>query len=205
MTDNQSGKVIGYARTSTVDQEAGLAAQIDELKAAGCTKVFSEQVSSVDAKRPEREEALRYVREGDTFVVTRPDRLARNTVDLLCTVQDLTDAGVAVRILSMDINTATANGKLMLTMMAAIAAFERELMLERQRHGIAAAKMAGKYKGRQPTARALTTKVLALGAEGRGATEVAAALGISRASVYRILADRRSPVEIGEPSSRRSA
>jgi DNA invertase Pin-like site-specific DNA recombinase len=105
----------------------------------------------------------------------------------------------------MDINTATANGKLMLTMMAAIAAFERELMLERQRHGIAAAKMAGKYKGRQPTARALTTKVLALGAEGRGATEVAAALGISRASVYRILADRRSPVEIGEPSSRRSA
>jgi DNA invertase Pin-like site-specific DNA recombinase len=193
VTDNQSGKVIGYARTSTVDQEAGLAAQIDELKAAGCTKVFSEQVSSVDAKRPEREEALRYVREGDTFVVTRPDRLARNTVDLLCTVQDLTDAGVAVRILSMDINTATANGKLMLTMMAAIAAFERELMLERQRHGIAAAKMAGKYKGRQPTARALTTKVLALGAEGRGATEVAATLGISRASVYRILADRRAP------------
>jgi DNA invertase Pin-like site-specific DNA recombinase len=186
---SQSSKLIGYARTSTVEQEAGLVAQIAELTAVGCAKVFAEQVSSVDAKRPQREEAMRYLREGDTFIVTRPDRLARSTADLLNTVQGLTERGVAVRILSMDIDTSTATGKLLLTLMGAIAAFERDLMLERQRHGIAAAKAAGKYKGRQPTARALSGKVLALGGEGKGAAEIAAALGISRASVYRIRAE----------------
>jgi DNA invertase Pin-like site-specific DNA recombinase len=189
VADGQSGKFIGYARTSTVEQEAGLAAQVAELKAAGCAKVFAEQVSSVDARRPQREEVLRYLRDGDTFFVTRPDRLARSTTDLLDTVQSLTERGVTVRILSMDVDTATATGKLLLTLMAAIAAFERDLMLERQRHGIAAAKAAGKYRGRKPTARALSDRVLALSAEGRGASEVAKAVGISRASVYRIRAD----------------
>ena len=192
MTHNKSGEVIGYARTSTVEQEAGLAAQIVELEAAGCGKVYREQVSSVDARRPQREAALGYLREGDTFIVTRPDRLARSTTDLLNTVQSLTERGVAVRILSMDVDTSTANGKLLLTLMGGIAAFERELMLERQRHGIAAAKAAGKYRGRKPTARALATNVLALVAEGKGATEIATALGISRASVYRIRADATS-------------
>ena len=189
VTDNQSGAIIGYARTSTVEQEAGLAAQVAELRAAGCAKVFSEQVSSVDAKRPERAAAMDYLREGDTFIVTRPDRLARSTTDLLNTVQGLTERGVTVRILSMDINTATATGKLLLTLMGGIAAFERDLMLERQRHGIAAAKAAGKYRGRQPTARALSTRVLALGAEGKGVAEIATSLGISRASIYRIRSD----------------
>jgi DNA invertase Pin-like site-specific DNA recombinase len=193
VTDDQSGKFIGYARTSTVEQEAGLAAQIAELTDVGCVKVFAEQVSSVDAKRPQREEAMRYLRDGDTFIVTRPDRLARSTADLLNTVQSLTGRGVAVRILSMDIDTSTATGKLLLTLMGAIAAFERDLMLERQRHGIAAAKAAGKYRGRQPTARALSGKVLALGAEGKGVAEIAKALSISRASIYRIRAAGRAP------------
>jgi DNA invertase Pin-like site-specific DNA recombinase len=193
MTDQHAGAVVGYARTSTVEQEAGLAAQIAELQAAGCSKIFSERVSSLDAQRPERKAALTYLRDRDTFVVTRPDRLARSTVDLLNTVQDLTKRGVSVRILSMDINTATATGKLLLTLMAGIAAFERDLMLERQRHGIAAAKAAGKYKGRQPTARALAGKVRALKAEGKGIVEITRVTGISRASVYRIIADDRAP------------
>jgi DNA invertase Pin-like site-specific DNA recombinase len=95
----------------------------------------------------------------------------------------------------MDVDTFTANGKLLLTLMGGIAAFERELMLERQRHGIAAAKAAGKYRGRQPTARALSQKVLALKGECRAAIEVAKAVGISRASVYRILADARPTLQ----------
>jgi DNA invertase Pin-like site-specific DNA recombinase len=185
------GKLIGYARTSTIEQEAGLAEQVAELEAAGCSRLFAEQVSSVHARRPQREEALRYLRDGDTFIVTRPDRLARSTTDLLNTVQSLAECGVAVRILSMDVDTSTATGKLLLTLMAGIATFERDLMLERQRLGIAAAKAAGKYKGRKPTARALSDRVLALSADGMGATEVAKAVGISKGSVYRILADAR--------------
>jgi DNA invertase Pin-like site-specific DNA recombinase len=195
VVDQPTGAIVGYARTSTVEQEAGLAAQIAELKAAGCTKVFAEQVSSMDAQRPERKAALSYLREGDTFVVTRPDRLARSTTDLLSTVQGLTERGVNVRILSMDVNTATATGKLLLTLMGGIAAFERDLMLERQRHGIAAAKAAGKYKGRQPTARALSPKVLALKGDGKRVSEIVTLTGVSRASIYRIMADEGAELE----------
>lgn len=183
------GAIIGYARTSTVDQVAGLADQIAELEGMACSRVFSEQVSSVDADRPQLRAALDYLRDGDTFIVTKPDRLARSTIDLLRIVEDLDRRGVVVRILSMDINTSTPTGKLLLTMMAGIATFERELMLERQRAGIAAAKAEGKYKGRQPTARSKADQVLALKAEGVGPGEIAKRLGIGRTSVHRILTD----------------
>lgn len=185
-----TGAVVGYARTSSVEQQAGLAAQIAELKAAGCTRIFSEQVSSVDSVRPALKSALEFLRDGDQFVCTRPDRLARSTVELLRLVEDLTKRGVTVKLLSMNIDTSTATGKLLLTLMAGIATFERELMLERQRHGIAAAKAAGKYKGRQPTARAKSDDVLALAAEGKSVADIVKATSISRASVYRIM-DRR--------------
>ncbi|WP_303697600.1 recombinase family protein [Brevundimonas naejangsanensis] len=182
------GAIIGYARTSTADQVVGLEAQIAELENIGCSRIFSEQVSSIDADRPQLKAALDYLRDGDTFIVTRPDRLARNTGELLNIVEGLDQRGVVVRILSMDINTSTPTGKLLLTFMAGIATFERELMLERQRAGIAAAKAAGKYKGRQPTARNKADQVLALKAEGVGPSEIAKRLGIGRTSVHRILA-----------------
>lgn len=181
--------IVGYARTSTTDQAAGLADQVAELEAAGATKVFSEQVSGADAARPKLQDALAYVREGDTFVVTKPDRLARSTEDLLGIVSDLKARGVTVRIRSMDIDTSTATGELLLTMLAGIAKFERALMLERQRAGIAAAKAAGRYKGRAPTARRKAPDVLKLHSEGVKPTEIATRLGIGRASVYRILDD----------------
>jgi DNA invertase Pin-like site-specific DNA recombinase len=183
------GAIIGYARTSTVEQEAGLAAQIAELDAQDCVRVFSEQVSSVDASRPQLKAALDYLREGDTFIVTRPDRLARGTLDLLNIVDTLTKRGVVVRVMSMDLNTGTATGRLVLTVLAGIAEFERSLMLERQRAGIAKAQSEGKYKGRAPTARAKADEVKALKAEGVGGVEIARRLGIGRASVYRILED----------------
>lgn len=180
---------IGYARTSTLDQKAGLEAQRDELKAAGCEKLFEEQVSSVDVgARARLAEALDYVRDGDTLIVTRLDRLARSVPHLLEVLDTLTSKGATLRILGMGIDTGSPTGKLMLTVLGGIAEFEREIMLERQREGIAKAKAAGKYKGRKPTAMLKSKEVLELHRAGAGATQIAKELGIGRASVYRIIA-----------------
>ncbi len=182
---------IGYARTSTLDQQAGLEAQRRDLEAAGCDKLFVEQVSSVDIKaREQLAAALDYARDGDTLVVTRLDRLARSVPHLLEILSVLEGKGASLHILSMGIDTATPTGKLMLTVLGGIAAFEREIMLERQREGIAKAKAAGKYKGRKPTARARSEEVLGRYDAGAGPTVIAKELGIGRASVYRILGDR---------------
>jgi DNA invertase Pin-like site-specific DNA recombinase len=180
--------IIGYARTSTLDQTAGLEAQQRDLAEAGCGKLFVEQVSSVDVKARERlAEALDYLREGDTLVVTKLDRLARSVAHLLEVLAEVEKRGAALRILSMGIDTGTATGKLMLTLLGGVAEFERSIMLERQREGIAKAKAEGKYKGRKPTAKAKAHQVLALHGEGMGATAIAKQLNIGRASVYRIL------------------
>ena len=182
--------LIGYARTSTAEQEAGLAAQERELRAAGCARIFAERVSSM-GPRPELEAAIAYLREGETLVVTKPDRLARSVVDLLGIITRLEAKGVALRVLSMggsEVDTRTPTGRLMLTMLGAVAEFERAVMLERQREGIAKAKAEGKYRGRAPTARRQAAAVLRMKAEGIGAAEIARRLGIGRASVYRILA-----------------
>jgi DNA invertase Pin-like site-specific DNA recombinase len=186
-TTTQHGHLVGYARTSTTDQKAGLAAQLRDLKAVGCVKVFHEELSSVVTKRPQLDAALEYAREGDTLIVTKPDRLARSTLDLLQIAKGLEGKGVTLRILSLDLNTATPTGKLMLTVLGGIAAFERDLMLERQREGIAKAKAEGKYKGRAPTARRKAADVVRLKAEGMTGDAIAAQLGIGRASVFRIL------------------
>lgn len=181
--------LVGYARTSTVEQEAGLEAQERDLKAAGCEKVFAEKVSSV-AKRERLEAALDFVRDGDTLMVAKPDRLARSTADLLGIIKRLETKGVALVVLSMGgqkVDTATATGKLMLTLLGAIAAFERDLMLERQREGIAKAKSEGRYHGRAPTARRQGEEARKLHSEGMKPMEIAATLRISRASVYRVL------------------
>jgi len=181
--------IVGYARTSTMDQTAGLEAQERELRDAGCDKLFVEQVSSVDVRARDRlAEALDYVRDGDTLVVTKLDRLARSVAHLLEVLEALTAKGASLRILSMGIDTGTATGKLMLTLLGGVAEFERSIMLERQREGIAKAKAAGKYKGRKPTAMAKGDDVLALRAKGMKPNDIANEVGIGRASVYRILA-----------------
>ena len=183
------GALVGYARTSTAEQQAGLEAQVAELEAIGCAKVFQEHVSSVDAQRPQLRAALDWVRDGDTFIVTRPDRLARSVADLLRIVEDLKARNVAVRIMSMGVDTSTATGTLILQVLGAVSEFERSVMLERQRHGIAKAKAEGRYKGRTPTARVRTPEVLQMRAEGKTVAQIAASVGISRASVYRAFAD----------------
>ncbi|MGM5011599.1 MULTISPECIES: recombinase family protein [Rhizobium] len=179
--------MIGYARTSTTDQKAGLDAQLRDLQAAGCTKIFKEQLSSVANNRTELERALEFVREGDVLVVTKLDRLARSVADLVAITATLRSKGVELRILTMNLDTSTPTGKLMLNLLGSIAEFERELMLERQREGIAKAKAEGKYKGRAPTARSKASAVLALKTEGKTPAQIQSTLGISRASYFRIL------------------
>ena len=183
--------IIGYARTSTADQKAGLEAQDAELRAAGCTKVFSEQISSVAKARPELDAALNYVREGDVLMVTKLDRLARSVADMVKITEFLNAEGATLRILSMNLDTSTPTGKLLMNLMGSVAEFEREIMLERQREGVAKAKAAGKYTGRQPTARRKADDVIRLKGQGRKAEEIAAELHISRASVFRILQGAR--------------
>ncbi|MET3779018.1 DNA invertase Pin-like site-specific DNA recombinase [Rhizobium alvei] len=178
--------IVGYARTSTVEQVAGLEAQERDLAAAGAQKQFSERVSSV-AERAELKKALDYLRDGDVFVVTKLDRLARSVPDLVSIVEVIAAKGASLKILNLNLDTTTPTGKLMLNLLGSIAQFERELMLERQREGIAKAKAEGKYKGRAPTARNKTSEVLALSQDGIGPAEISRRLGIGRSSVYRIL------------------
>ena len=177
---------IGYARTSTLDQVAGFEAQQRDLAAAGCEKVYCEQVSSA-AHRSELEAAMEFARDGDCLVVTRLDRLARSVADLVRITELLAAKGVTLRVLALSLDTATPTGQLMLNLLSAVAQFERQIMLERQREGIAKAKREGKYKGRAPTARRQATAVLALRAKGVSAGEIARKLGLARSSVYRII------------------
>jgi DNA invertase Pin-like site-specific DNA recombinase len=178
--------IVGYARTSTLEQIAGFEAQERDLKAAGAEKVFAEQVSSV-ASRAQLEAALDFIRSGDVFVVTKIDRLARSVADLCAIVKRIEAKGAALRILAINLDTATPTGKLMLNVLGSVAEFERSIMLERQLEGIAKAKGEGKYKGRKPTARAKSADINRLAAEGTTREAIAAQLGVSVRSVYRVL------------------
>lgn len=179
--------LIGYARTSTRDQEAGLDAQKRALDAIGCERLYQEQVSSVGA-RGELRAAIDYAREGDTLAVTKLDRLARSVRHLGEIVEELEAKGVGLRILDLGLDTSTATGRLMLHVLGSVAEFERAMMLERQRDGIAKARVDGRYKGRKPTARAKAAEIKQLADQGAKRREIAAQLGVSERSVYRVLA-----------------
>jgi DNA invertase Pin-like site-specific DNA recombinase len=181
--------MIGYARTSTAEQIAGLAAQERDLRAAGCESLYSEQLSSV-AERAKLAECLRFARKDDVLVVTKPDRLARNTGELLAIEKDLAARGIGLVILSMGgerLDTRNPTAKLMLTILAGVATWEREVMLERQREGIARAKAEGAYKGRKPTVAVQADAIRAAVAGGEKPVAIARRLGIARSSVYRML------------------
>jgi len=143
-------------------------------------------VSSV-AQRDQLSLALDFIRQGDTLVVTKFDRLARSTKHLGEIIEVIREKGAYLQILNLGIDTSSATGELVLNLLGAVAQFERQLMLEKQREGIAKAKSEGKYKGRKATARAKSDIVLRMTEEGKKPTEIAKDLGIGRASVYRIL------------------
>ena len=176
--------VIGYARTSTTDQH--IEPQVEVLRVSGCDRIYQEQRSGVDASRPELLAMIDYCREGDVITCTKLDRVGRSTKDVLDILARLEAKGVAFRCLNINLDTATPTGKMMITMLAAVATFEREIMLERQLEGIQAAKVAGKYKGRKATAMGKSGEVLELLAQGMTKQVVADRLKIGVASVYRI-------------------
>lgn len=185
--------IIGYARTSTTDQLAGLEAQERDLLQAGADRIFREQISSIASSRPELEACIQFLREGDVLTVTKPDRLARSTAELLTIVGNLTKRGIGLIILSMGgekLDTRNPTSKLMLTILAGVATWEREIMLERQREGIAKAKIDGKYKGRHPSAKIQTAKIIEFAATGMTKEAIALACGIGVASVYRVLKEQ---------------
>ncbi|MFO0849836.1 MAG: recombinase family protein [Gemmataceae bacterium] len=145
MTDISAPAVVGYARVSTADQtESG---QADALRSAGAATVVVEQASGV-ADRPRLDTLLSSLRPGDTLAVTEVSRLGRSTAEVLHLADDLRGRGVHLRVLNLGIDTATPAGGLVLTMMAGLAKFERELLRERQARGIAAARARGKHLGR---------------------------------------------------------
>lgn len=176
--------IVGYARVSTKEQN--LDVQLNLLQQAGVEKIYQEKASGVKEDRPELASMMEYIREGDTVVICKLDRIARSTKHLLSIAEALEKKGVEFKVLNINLDTSTPTGKLMLTMLGAIATFEREMMLERQLEGIREAKDQGKYKGRKPTARAKSVQVKDLLAQGKTKEAIAKELEIGIASVYRI-------------------
>ena len=178
------GERVGYQRVSTVDQNT--ARQLDGVT---LDKVFTDKASGKSTERPELMRALDYVREGDTLVVHSTDRLARNLEDLRRIVRELTGQGVKVEFVKENLTFTgeadSAMSTLLLSMLGAVAEFERSMILERQREGIALAKAAGKYKGRKAAlTQAQADELRARLAAGESVTSLANAYGVSRQSVY---------------------
>jgi DNA invertase Pin-like site-specific DNA recombinase len=175
--------LIGYARVSTADQRHAL--QHDALNAAGCTRIFEDTASGKLDERPGLAQALDYLRDGDTLVVWRLDRLGRSVQHLTGTVAGLAARGIEFRSLTEGIDTSTAAGKLVFHIFASLAEFERSLIVERTRAGLDAAAARGRRGGRP---KALTDEKAAaarkLIASGSSVTEAARIVGVSRATLY---------------------
>jgi DNA invertase Pin-like site-specific DNA recombinase len=181
-------KRIAYIRVSTVDQNT-----VRQLDGMEFDEIFIDKASGKDVKRPELQAAFRCLEAGDTLFVHSMDRLARNAEDLLRIVRELTGRGITVEFVKNHMRFSGESdpmGKLMLTMLGGFAEFERELIRERQREGIAIAKAAGKYHGR--AGRGLKavqiTKIQKMADEGMSKAKIAEIIGVTRQSVYRYLA-----------------
>ena len=176
--------IYGYARVSTTDQN--LDVQRDALLAAGCEMIREEKRSGASQEgRDELALLLEFIRPGDVLTVTKIDRLARSVRDLMEIHDKIVAKGASLRILNMGLDTSSPTGKLMLGVLGSVAEFERDLILERQREGIQAAKAKGIYKGRKPSVP--RAKVLEMKAAGKGPAEIARTLQIGESSVFRVL------------------
>lgn len=181
------GSIVGYARVSTGQQD--YQTQLDRLQEAGATKVFSEKRSGLDGARPQLAECLRYVREGDTLLVTKLDRLARSTADLYKIVTELTDKGVGFKVLDdTAVDTTSRTGKLVMGILALIAEFETEIRRERQMEGIAKAKAEGRMGGRPKlVTEQVESEIRKLRGEGVSIRKIATEIGFSKATVQKVL------------------
>lgn len=182
---------IGYARVSTKGQSDD--SQVDELNAYGVDRLFVDHgVSGKHAGRPELDKALAYLRPGDVFVITRMSRAMRSLKHMVALVEDLRERGIDLIVLKQDIDTTTPTGRLVFHIFAAIDEYQRELIVEGTREGLAAAKARGKLGGRKPsyTADQAQTARMLHGQGQHSAEEIGAILGVSRATVYRMIKDR---------------
>jgi DNA invertase Pin-like site-specific DNA recombinase len=183
----RGGKRVGYIRVSTVDQNT-----VRQLDGVPLDKVFTDKASGADTNRPQLKAALEYLRDGDVLVIHSMDRLARNITDLLHTVETLNKRGVVVEFVKESLaftGDDSAMSKLMLTIMGGVAEFERAMIRERQREGIAKAKETGKYQGRKSTMtssqiQSIRDRV----ASGENKSALAREFGLSRQSIYNIIA-----------------
>lgn len=181
-----TNKTFGYARVSTVDQNP--ASQEDALRRGGADQVFVDFFTGTKASRPELDKVLTQLRSGDSLMITRLDRLGRSTKDLLELVTKLDDLGVILIVLEQQINTASAEGRLFFTMVAAFAQFERETMRARTIDGLAAARSRGRNGGRKPALSNSQTEIAkSLVSAGQPISQVAKDLGVSRPTIYRAL------------------
>lgn len=184
-------ELLGYARVSTTDQTAD--AQEDALRAAGCKKVRTETASGATTARPELTDLFTHLRDGETLVVWRLDRLGRSLPHLLQTVEDLERRGVGFKSLTESIDTTTSGGRLIFSIFGAIAEFERNLIRERTQVGLAAARARGRTGGRLPK---MTPNKIRQAKKmrdsGMAQLEIAEILGVGRTTLYRYLTDKRS-------------
>lgn len=192
--------LIGYARVSTADQSLDM--QIDSLKKAGCHQVFTDVASAVKSVRPGLEKALAYLREGDTLVVWKIDRLGRSLAHLVQTVDQLRERGVAFRSLTdAGLDTTTRNGKLLFNLFATLAEFERDLIRERTKAGLATAAAKGRRGGRRPviTSAKLERALRLIKDKNLTVREAAAVIGVGKTALYEALkatgADHSSEIE----------
>ena len=185
---------IGYARVSTGEQTLDL--QGDALTAAGCESIYTDVISGTKETRPGLDEALSYIRKGDTLVVWRLDRLGRSLKHLIETVTELQGRGVGFRSLTEQIDTTTSGGKLIFHVFGALAEFERDLIQERTHAGLRAARARGRTGGRPKKLADPKTMALARRLYDDGNTDVATicrTLGVSRATLYRALGRDSKP------------
>ncbi|WP_282121146.1 recombinase family protein [Ruegeria atlantica] len=182
---------IGYVRVSSTDQK--LEPQVDALKAAGCETVFEDVISGAKADRPGLQEALTFLRKGDTLMVWKLDRLGRSMKHLVETVTELGDRGVGFRSLTEGVDTTTTGGTLVFHLFGALAQFERDLIIERTQAGLKAAATRGRKGGRKPvvTPKKLEQARAHIG-DGLTVREAAARLKISKTSLYNALKGQKS-------------
>ncbi|KAB1653256.1 recombinase family protein [Pseudoclavibacter chungangensis] len=179
---------IGYARVSTKGQSESLEVQRAALEAAGCARVFSDTMSGAKAARPGLKDALDYMRDDDVLVVTRLDRLGRTALDTLRTIESLAKQDVAVVVMKPELDTRTKEGRLMVTIMSGLAEFERDLLIERTKEGVAHARAEGRVPGPKPKLSAEQVRLAGKAvAGGESVSSVARSLGVSRQTLYRAL------------------
>jgi DNA invertase Pin-like site-specific DNA recombinase len=180
---------IGYARVSTVDQSLDM--QFDALKEAGCEKIYTEKASGAKDDREELEKALDALREGDTFVVYKLDRLARSTKKLIEVYERLTKLGVELVSICDGLDTTTPTGRAMFKMIGVIAELEREMIVERTKAGLEAARARGRIGGRPRTDKRKIEQALKLyDSQEYTVAEITELTGVSKATLYRALKDR---------------